>query len=427
MARVRCLTLTARLAATVVILLAGLDGSAAFAGSYCERIEQRCSSHETEDDRPAELAPAVWSVIGPPVYPVKGTDGRIHLAYEILFTNVVADAVRILSVEMIDPDEDDALVGEDSVLAIDGTDVTSRARIFSAPSTLDGDNYSALLPPGQSGLMYVNLTFEDRRDVPRRIAHRVTVSQDVSGQPESTAVGGFAKVSRVEAVVVKPLLRGDRWVDADGCCSIIGPHRFTILPLNGSLWPAQRFAIDFVQLDEEGRLFEGDLKDLANWHYFGADVLAAASGRVIEVVDDLPDQVPGALPSDITIETASGNHVIMDIGNGRFALYAHMIPGSIVVEEGQFVRAGEKLGQLGNSGNTNGPHLHFQIMDGPGDLNSVGLPFVFDRMAYQGRLVGTFAEVDEMFETGGALLIDDSDTGRRTRQMPLSLDVLGFR
>jgi hypothetical protein len=144
MIRVRCSTLTAGLAATVVMLLAGLRGLTAFAGSYCER----CSSDDPQDDRPAVLAPVAWSVVGPPVIPVQGTDGRIHLAYEILFTNVVADAVRIVSVEMIDPDEDDVPVGEDSVFAIDGTDITSQARIFSVPSTLDGNNYSTLLPPG---------------------------------------------------------------------------------------------------------------------------------------------------------------------------------------------------------------------------------------------------------------------------------------
>jgi Peptidase family M23 len=428
MIRVRCSTLTAGLAATVVILLAGLDGGPALAASVCERAQKACSSDETEDNRPAVLAPVVWSVVGPPVHPVKGTDGRIHLAYEILFTNVVADALRLLSVEMIDPDEDDAPVGEDSVFAIDNTDVTSQLRIFSAPATLGGDAYSRLLGPGQSGLMFVDLTFEDRRDIPRRLAHRVTVSQDVDGQPQFTAVGGLAKVSRAEAVVVKPPLRGDRWVDWGGCCSTIAAHRFALLPLNGSIWPAQRFAIDFVQLDEEGRLFEGDLKNLDNWHFFGADVLAAASGRVIEVVNDLPNQVPGALPPRITIDEGSGNRVIMDIGDGRFALYAHMIPGSIVVEEGQRVRAGEKLGRLGNSGNTDAPHLHFQIMDGPGDLNSVGLPFVFDRMALQGRLTGSSpAAIDDLLFAGEALPVDDSVTGPRRRQMPLALDLLGFR
>ena len=411
-----------------VILLTGLGSPTTFAGPFCERVEKTCASDEAKDDRLAVLAPVVWSVIGPPVIPVKGTDGRIHLAYEILFTNVVADAVNLVSVEMIDPDEDNLPVGEDRVFAVDDTDVTSQMRILSAPSTFDGDSYSTLLPPGQSGLMYVDLTFEDRRDIPRRLAHRVTVAQDVDGQPQFTAVGGLAKVSRAEAVVVKPPLRGDRWVDWGGCCAIISAHRFTLLPLNGSLWPAQRFAIDFLQLDEQGHLFEGDPEDLDNWHFFGADVLAAASGRVIEVVDDLPNQVPGALPPGITLDEASGNRVIMDIGDGRFALYAHMIPGSIVVEEGERVRAGEKLGLLGNSGNTDAPHLHFQIMNGPGDLNSVGLPFVFDRMALQGRLAGSSPEeIDDVLFAGGAVLVDDSVTGPRRRQMPLFLDLLGFR
>jgi hypothetical protein len=107
MVRVRCSILMAGLAATAFVLLTGRGGATAFAGSFCERVKKTCSSDEGQDDRPAKLAPVVWPVIGPPVHPVKGTDGRIHLAYEILFTNVVANAVRIQSVEMIDPDEDE--------------------------------------------------------------------------------------------------------------------------------------------------------------------------------------------------------------------------------------------------------------------------------------------------------------------------------
>src|SRR5918992_2830613 len=130
-------------------------------------------------------------------------------------------------------------------------------------------------------------------------------------------------------------------------------------------------------------------------------------------------QVPGQFPAGIPIEQAPGNHVIIDMGHDEFAMYAHMIPGSVVVREGQFVRAGEKLGRLGNSGNTIVPHLHFQVMDRPSPLNSVGLPFVFDRMALQGRLAGSsLEEVDDLLFAGGAVLVDDSVTGPRRRQMP---------
>jgi Peptidase family M23 len=420
MVRVRSRQLRAGFAVAAIFLLASPQGPPAVAASLCESVQQACLSDEAQDDRPAVLAPAVWSVIGPPVIPVKGTDGRVHLAYEILFTNVVADAVRVVSVEMIDPDEDDVPVGEDSVFALDGTDVTSQLRIFSAEITLDGANYSALLPPGQSGLMYVDLSFEDRSDIPRRLAHRVSLSQELGSEPGVTTVGGFAEISSTEAVVVRPPLRGGGWFNANGCCAIIDPHRFFVLPLNGSFWPAERFAIDFVQLDEQGRLPDAG-ENLHSWHHYGTDILAAAQGRVVEVVDGLPDQVPGQESPGLTIDELGGNHVIIDMGEGRFALYAHMIPGSIVVEKGQFVRAGEKLGHLGNSGSSTEPHLHFHIMDRPHPLKSVGLPFVFDRMTFEGHVVGT------LIDLSGKPPIDDSERGHRNRQMPLALDVVGFR
>jgi hypothetical protein len=378
-------------------------------------------------DRPALAAPVVWSVIGPPVFPVRGTDERFHLAYEMLFTNVTTASVKLESVQAVDPTEDDEVVGTYEVVANDGGDVTSQAKLFSRPSTFDATDYSAILP-GQAGLIFVDLSFERRRDIPRRLAHRATVSvPDAEGASEVTLVGGLTKVSEMRAVVLRPPLRGDRWFNENGCCYAIDAHRATLLPLNGSLQPAQRFAIDFMQLDSEGRVLVGDEKVLSNWHFYGADVLAAGAGKVIEVVNDLPNQVPGQFPAGIALADAPENHVIIDMGHGEFAMYAHMIPGSVVVEEGQFVRAGEKLGRLGNSGNTIVPHLHFQVMDQPSSLNSVGLPFVFDRMTMQGRLVGSVKEVDDVLFAGGAPLLDDSATGPRRRQMPLTLDVFGLR
>ena len=192
--------------------------------------------------------------------------------------------------------------------------------------------------------------------------------------------------------------------------------------MNGSLWPAERFAIDFVQLDEQGRLPDAG-ENLQSWHYYGTDILAAAQGRVVEVIDGMPDQVPGQESPGLTIDELGGNHVIIDMGEGRFALYGHMIPGSIVVEKGQFVRAGEKLGRLGNSGSSTAPHLHFHIMDRPHPLQSVGLPFVFDRTTFQGHVVEIFNEID----SSGMPVIDDSARGNRSRQMPLALDIVGFR
>jgi hypothetical protein len=89
MVRVRGQQLRAGFAVAAISLLSSVQGSPGIAASLSDRVQQACLSDEAQDDRPAVLAPAVWSVIGPPVIPVKGTDGRIHLAYEILFTNVL--------------------------------------------------------------------------------------------------------------------------------------------------------------------------------------------------------------------------------------------------------------------------------------------------------------------------------------------------
>jgi hypothetical protein len=66
--------------------------------------------------------------------------------------------------------------------------------------------------------------------------------------------------------------------------------------------------------------------------------------------------------------------VVVKIAPKRFAFYAHMQPGSLRVKEGDRVRKGQILGLLGNTGNTDAPHLHFHIMDGPSPLQSNGLP-----------------------------------------------------
>jgi murein DD-endopeptidase MepM/ murein hydrolase activator NlpD len=103
----------------------------------------------------------------------------------------------------------------------------------------------------------------------------------------------------------------------------------------------------------------------------GQPIHAAARGRVIVALDGLPDSPPGALPPNLPIEQADGNHVVVAMGRRHFALYAHMQPGSVRV--GQRVRRGQVLGLVGTSGNSSEPHLHFHVTDGPSPLASNGV------------------------------------------------------
>ena len=90
----------------------------------------------------------------------------------------------------------------------------------------------------------------------------------------------------------------------------------------------------------------------------------------------------------ITLETVGGNHVILDLGNGHFAFYAHLQPGSLKVAVGDTVAVGAVIGSLGNTGNSTAPHLHFGLVDRPDFLTGEGLPFVIPRFTVTGTITG---------------------------------------
>ena len=123
------------------------------------------------------------------------------------------------------------------------------------------------------------------------------------------------------------------------------------------------------------------------------------------------------------MQSAGGNHVVVDMGEGRYAFYAHMQPGSLRVERGDRVEPGDVLGLLGNTGNTDGAHLHFHIMDSPSPLQSNGLPFTFTRM----RGMGTITDPATL-PTGAPVTIDQASfAGKRRGEMPLNNQVIAFR
>lgn len=72
-----------------------------------------------------------------------------------------------------------------------------------------------------------------------------------------------------------------------------------------------------------------------------------------------------------------GNHVILDIGDGVHAAFAHLRRGSLRVAVGDRVTAGQEIAECGNSGNSSEPHLHFQLMDGPDVMTARGVPFAW--------------------------------------------------
>jgi hypothetical protein len=378
---------------------------------------------------PLTIGPISWRILGPSIQPVMGSDGLTHLAYSLLLTNSWGQPAVLKSIEVVDPAHDYAATGKNEVLTINNDDVTGELRLLSLPGTLDKANYRTEVPSGQSAVAFFDVTYSDSAQVPRAIAHRVTVGViGREGKPQDlTVLSPPLRLSCIEPIVLAPPLKGEGWINGNGCCKEIGPHRFVMNSINGSLAPTEEFAIDWIRVNPQGRLFTGDPKDPKHWYGYGAELLAVAPGTVIEVVSDLPDQPAGKSPEGLTIEQIAGNRVILDLGFGRYAYYAHIAPHTTTVRVGEYVRQGQKIGLLGNTGNTDAPHLHFQLIDRPSTLDGSALPFVFDRMQLQGRVTVNLNELDGWLHKTTPVPVNTKGAKLLTRSMPLSLDVITFK
>lgn len=239
------------------------------------------------------------------------------------------------------------------------------------------------MPPDKSTAILIAF-FTDR--VPASLSHRIRFQ--VGGNPEPLTIDQPGTMVRRNTLRIRPPLSGNKWLAANGPTGN-NHHNGGFMPYQGRVHVPQRFAIDFVQLGEDGKTYHGDAKDNRNYRCYGAEALAVANARVADVRDGFPENKPD--PSEravkMTLDTVSGNRVTLDLGGGRFAHYAHLQPGTMRVHEGDRVRRGQVLGLVGNSGNTTEPHLHFQISDCPSILTGDGLPYALDMFVHDGKRV----------------------------------------
>lgn len=354
--------------------------------------------------------------------PVLGSDDKTHLAYEIVLMSMAASPVSIDKIETLDAESG-------AVLAT--LEVDSLAQML----RLNGGAKGTELPAAGGGFVFMDVTLPKETAIPKSLKHRFEISvakapaagsagdhDPAPPPPQEPSFVGDPLTVGPPAVVVAPPLKGKHWVMGGGCCTPYSYHRGATLPLNGAVRVAERFAIDFVQLNDKNMLIDGPIEKLSSYAYFGEEIYSVADGTVVGTADGLLEQVPGKLPDDATIQTAAGNHVVVDIGDGRFAFYAHMQPGSVKVKVGDKVTTGQVLGLLGNTGNTDTPHLHFHVMDGPSPLVANGLPYAFTSFTGEGRLTD-----EQPLFTGGTVTIDkDALSGPHENEMPLYDQVVSF-
>src|SRR5262245_38845217 len=328
--------------------------------------------------------------------------GKTHLVYELHATNFSRSDCVLTRLEVIGP-------GEKPLARYEGNDLAA----LLAPPGAPPDVEKPKIGGGLRAVIYLWLTLEAGAEIPTTIQHRLSVK--VGDFPEEMSFEAARVPVGQNPIVISPPLRGGEWLAGNGPSNTSG-HRRALIPVAGGAHIAQRFAIDWVRLREEGRTFTGDPKDNKNYRCYGAEALAVADAVVAAVKDGIPENVPGptsrAVP--ITLETVGGNHVILDLGQGHYAFYAHLQPGSLRVKVGDKVRRGQVLGLVGNSGNSTEPHLHFHISDANSPLGSDGLPYLLPSFEVQDK--------------GWGWKASEAKTAAEKRQMeiPLENDVVRF-
>jgi len=327
-----------------------------------------------------QIPPSVeFNVPKPPTVAV--SDSGAFLSYELHVSNLTPTAMYLRRVEVLDANTrasvftlaDSALVRAITRVAPPTcrADQTNRPAVECLPAS-----ERTQIPGGIRAYVYLWIPVDAKRP-PAKLYHRLTLARIGTDSSDVVLEGTAIPVATGLAAISAPF--HGQWAAFNGPSNSSG-HRRLVLGLDGHTAIGQRFAIDFLQLDSTGSSHRGDPAKNENYYAYGTPLMAVADGVIAATKDSIPQNVPGANSRavPITMTTVGGNYVAIDIGQGRYALYAHLQPGSLRVKVGDRVKRGQVIALLGNSGNSTEPHVHFQIADGPTFLSSEGIPYAMN-------------------------------------------------
>lgn len=376
-------------------------------------LAQKAPDTTSEPDQaPGQVTPLAVGTFDGRVEPVVGTDDRAHLAFELRLTNITAANLTVERVRVLDPNRGGRVVDD-----LSGDELASRLIVF-------GNALDKRFGPGVAGFLFMDVTYRSGARLPDRLEYRFEVSTSKPTGLDNKFRAGPTRVGQEAPAQIGAPLFGKRWLTGEGCCDTITSHRGAIFPIDGTFHAPERFAIDWVRVGQNGRLYDGPKDELSSYPYYGAKIRSVAAGRVVGTRDTEPEQTPGQFPNGLALNDFGGNYVVVDIGDGRYAYYAHLQKGAkgVLVEPGDRVRKGQVIGKLGNTGNTDAPHLHFMLIDGKAPLTSGAVPFEIDSFYTRGVLTNY-----EAFLSGAKAEISPKQSGKHRDRLPLHRTVNDFR
>lgn len=259
---------------------------------------------------------------------------------------------------------------------------------------------SAELEPGHALVVpNVYVTFHRRPD-------RLKVSVDVviDGVP-SVVEATLSVVEYTNRVAYGMPVEGTWLMKATPNTGVLDHHRFGV---------SNEFGVDFLRLGPQGEVYRNEGKQASDYFSYGERVLAAAAdGRVVAVESaEVQDpfrfrpqdgetdeqfrerqmrELRAALDGDVG-RWAAGNSVVIEHAADEYSAYLHLKEHGVHVKEGDAVRRGDHIADVGNTGDSFGAHLHFQVIDRPDLVRGRSLPFVFDDLGMSLSEPGWFVE-----------------------------------
>ena len=307
---------------------------------------------------------------------VRADDGKDHVEYELLVVSVFSEPVTLSSVAVLDPAGNELMRIQGDALAAATQTLFAKTATPAIPASAAASvDVDLILPPGTG---------------PERVTHRIAYTLAADSKEalmiRSLQVDGpEVTVNRQPAIVIKSPVAGNGWLAAAGCCKP-NIHRDLRIAIDGRrIETGETFFIDWNRVKND-KIYDGDGKKVEQHYAFGHDVLAVADGTIVSIHDGMPDETPFRLMLPKAKEDYGGNHVMLEIAANVFALYEHLQPGSLTVKIGDAVKAGTPLGKIGNTGPSEGPHLHFGLLNKPDILAGRSLPFVFDSFTLVGAV-----------------------------------------
>jgi murein DD-endopeptidase MepM/ murein hydrolase activator NlpD len=342
-----------------------------------------CTQYAAQQQQTPETPVVNMTVPVAPV-PVTSTDG-VNIAYELELRTSGNMTLVPEKIEVIDPATGEIIYTPDA-------DVFAKSFQPAAsppPTTEERMNGTLKLVTPR-----ISIWFKVSPDaVPDTLVHRLTLNRSADGLPPMSATGGEVSVRKdLEPVIVGSPVHGAGWVAME--TTEPTTHHFLMpVTINNATTVDQRFAQDWFYIDPfTGQVAKGNVTLATDFLGYGKELYAVADGTVVDVRDGVPDNGIYKVPP-FSFATGTGNNIIIDIGNDKYACYCHIIPGSITVQKGDAVKEGQVIGLLGNSGMSDIPHLHFEVVTGkPTIIGGEGYPFVFRSFDLIARLNQTLLD-----------------------------------